>query len=98
MKKKAAALNGPRPIAVNSNSKNYKSKLWGSGASYSLTSKADMTLWVKAFLIRYYEHLAVSDEHKDNVLVYWQNAKGQEPVETDGIFDFTHPENSLLTQ
>ena len=97
MKKKAAALNGPRPIVVNSNSKNYKSKLWGSGASYTLTHKADMTLWVKAFLIRYYEHLAVSHEHKDNVLVYWQNAKGQEPVETDRIFDFTHPENSLLT-
>ena len=62
MKKKAAALNGPRPIAENSNSKNYKSKFWGSGASYSPTSRADMTLWVKAFLIRYYELLAVSDE------------------------------------
>ena len=43
MKKRAATLNGPGPIVVNSNSKNYKSKLWGSGASYSHTSKADMT-------------------------------------------------------
>ena len=100
MKKKVSRPNSSRsrPNANEGGSKKSSSKVWSSGASYSLTSKGDMTLWIKAFLIRYYEHLAVDHEHKNNILVYWQNAKGQEPIEKDGFFDFNHPENALLTQ
>ena len=100
MKKKVSRPNSSRSRS-NTNEggpKKSSSKVWSSGTSYSLTSKGDMTLWIKAFLIRYYEHLAVDDEHKNNILVYWQNAKGQEPIEKDGFFDFDHPENALLTQ
>ena len=100
MKKKVSRPNSSRsrPDANEGGSKKSSSKVWSSGASYSLTSNDDMTLWIKAFLIRYYEHLAVDDEHKNNILVYWQNAKGQEPIENDGFFYFNHPENALLTQ
>ena len=59
--------------------------------------KTDLTLWIRAFLVRYYEHLAVAEEHEQNILVYWQNAKGQEPIEKDGTFGFNHPENLLVT-
>ena len=88
MKKKVSRPNSSRsrPNTNEGGPKKSSSKVWSSGASYSLTSKGDMTLWIKAFLIRYYEHLAVDDEHKNNILVYWQNAKGQEPIEKDGFF------------
>ena len=42
--------------------------------------------------------LPVAEEDEQNILIYWQNAKGQEPIEKHGTFDFDHPENSLLTQ
>ena len=88
MKKKVSRPNSSRsrPNANEGGSNKSSSKVWSSGASYSLTSNGDMTLWIKAFLIRYYEHLAVDDEHKNNILVYWKNAKGQEPIEKDGFF------------
>ena len=90
---------GPRPTNCNgSKSKSSKALVWFSGASYSLTSKTDLTLWIRAFLVRYYEHVAVAEEHEQDILVYRQNAKGQELIEKGGTFDFNHPENSLLTQ
>ena len=55
-------------------------------------------MWISAFLVHYYEHLAVAKEHEENILVYWQNAKHQEPIQKHGTFDFYHPENLLLTQ
>ena len=77
---------GHKPTNCNgSKSKSTKAKVWSSGASYSLTSNTDLTLWIRAFLVRYYEHLAVAEEHEQNILVYWQNAKGQEPIEKYGL-------------
>ena len=101
MKKPAtnSSKSGHRPTNCSgSKSKSTNAKVLSSGASYSLTSNTDLILWIRAFLVRYYEHLAVAEEHEQNILVYWQNAKDQEPIEKHGTFDFDHPENSLLTQ
>ena len=58
-------------------------KTWSSGASYNLKNKEEMRDWITAFQARYYEHLAQSGIHKDNILVSWKNEKGDASVEEE---------------
>ena len=66
---------GHRPTNCNgSKSKSTKAEVWSSGASYS-HQNTDLTLWIGAFLVRYYEHLAVAEEHEQNILVILAKCK-----------------------
>ena len=55
---------------------NLKFNTYNSGGSISLPSKESAIRVIEACDLRYYDHLALTDEHKDSVLVIWQNEKG----------------------
>ena len=76
---------------------NLKFNTYNSGGSISLPSKDTVIRVIEACDLRYYDHLAVTDEHQDSVLVIWQNEKGVAAVrDNDGIFDYVKNKQLVL--
>ena len=64
---------------------------YASGGNISLPSKEIAIKLIEACDLRYYEHLAISDDHKDSVLVLWENEKHESPIrDQNGIFDYVN--------
>lgn len=63
--------------------------VYRSGGSISLPCKELAVDLIEACNLRYHDHLAVSKQHKDSVLVMWENEKGEYPIkDADGNFDY----------
>ena len=64
--------------------------IYASSGNISLPSKEINIKLIEACDLRYYEHLALSDDHKDSVLVLWENEKHESPIrdQNNGIFDY----------
>eukprot|EP00112_Aurelia_sp_Birch-Aquarium-sp1_P007138 Seg1779.2 transcript_id=Seg1779.2/GoldUCD/mRNA.D3Y31 product="hypothetical protein" protein_id=Seg1779.2/GoldUCD/D3Y31 len=76
---------------------NLKFNTYNSGGSISLPSKDTIIRVIEACDLRYYDHLALADEHKDSVLVIWQNEKGEAALrDNDCIFDYVKNKQLVL--
>ena len=69
---------------------NLEFKTYNSGGTISLPNKETSIQLIEACDLRYFHHLAISEAHKNSVLVLWENEKGEAPIrDSNGEFVYS---------